>query len=83
MDGTTHIRTFLSFSYMYLLKPGTMVEHVFFLAGWSRDPRPAFLNELKKAIGPKASVLVYYESFEKGQLKETGRGFSRIQRVDR
>ncbi|PKH48007.1 hypothetical protein CVH13_00077, partial [Dehalococcoides mccartyi] len=38
-------------------------------------PRPGFLAELKKDIGLKGSILVYYESFEKTRLKELSVAF--------
>ena len=75
-DGTSPYQNIsFQFSLHVLTKPGTMVEHYSYLADGQDDPRPAFLNELKKAIGPKGSVLVYYESFEKGRLKELAEAF--------
>ena len=31
--------------------------------------------KLKKSIGPKGSILVYYEAFEKSRLKELAKAF--------
>jgi hypothetical protein len=56
-----------------------MVEHYEFLAEGKHDPRPAFLAELKQDIGPKGSILVYYEAFEKSRLKELAKAFPEYQ----
>ena len=63
------------FSLHVLTKPGTMVEHYSYLTDGKDDPRPGFLAELKKSIGPKGSILVYYEAFEKSRLKELAKAF--------
>jgi hypothetical protein len=52
-----------------------MVEHYAYLAEGKDDPRPGFLSELKKSIGPKGSILVYHDAFEKSRLKELSRAF--------
>ncbi|PKH46714.1 hypothetical protein KKB3_00356 [Dehalococcoides mccartyi] len=51
------------------------VKHYSYLAENKGDPRPGFLAELKKDIGLKGSILVYYESFEKTRLKELSVAF--------
>jgi hypothetical protein len=56
-----------------------MVEHYAYLAAGRDDPRPAFLFELKKSIGPKGSILVYYAAFEKSRLKELVGAFPEYQ----
>ncbi|MEK6938574.1 MAG: DUF2779 domain-containing protein [Nanoarchaeota archaeon] len=45
-------------------------KHHSFLALNKDDPRKDFLNALKKAIGPKGSIIVYNQSFEQGRLRE-------------
>ena len=67
------------FSLHVVTKPGTMVEHYDYLAGGKDDPRPGFLADLKKSIGPKGSILVYYEAFEKTRLKELAKAFPEYQ----
>jgi hypothetical protein len=62
-----------------ITKPGAMVEHYEFLAEGKDDPRPAFLAELKRDIGPKGNILVYYEAFEKSRLKELAKAFPEYQ----
>jgi len=44
--------------------------HYDFLAEGDRDPRKELLAALKKHIGKKGSIIVYYELFEKGVLRE-------------
>jgi hypothetical protein len=50
-------------------------EHFEFLAEGKEDPRKKILGELKKVLGTKGSVIVYYQSFEKGRLEELGELF--------
>jgi Rad3-related DNA helicase len=63
------------FSLHVLTKPGAMVEHYSYLADGKDDSRPKFLSELKKALGPKGSIIVYYDAFEKSRLKELAKAF--------
>jgi CRISPR/Cas system-associated exonuclease Cas4 (RecB family) len=51
------------------------VKHFSFIAQGSGDPRKQFIKELKKVLGDKGSILVYYQSFEKGRLEELGNLF--------
>ena len=75
-DGTSPYQNIpFQFSLHVLTKPGAMVEHYSYLADSQEDPRPGFLLELKKYIGPKGSILVYYEAFEKSRLKELVKAF--------
>jgi len=75
-DGTSPYQNVpFQFSLHLLTKPGTMVEHYSYLAEGKDDPRPGFLSELKQSIGPKGSILVYYEAFEKTRLKELAKAF--------
>ncbi len=50
-------------------------EHHDFLAEGLEDPRRKLLSNLKKQIGDKGSVVVYYELFEKGVLRELAESF--------
>jgi|SRR3989338_678569 len=45
-------------------------EHHSFLAQGSIDPRPRFIEELKKVLPSEGSVLVYSQTFEQGRLEE-------------
>lgn len=47
------------------------LKHYSFLAEGSDDPRPTFIEELKKLLGDKGSIIVYNQAFEKRILKET------------
>lgn len=49
--------------------------HYDFLAEGAEDPREELLLNLKKQIGETGSIIVYYESFEKGVLKELAETF--------
>jgi hypothetical protein len=75
-DGTNPYQNIpFQFSLHVLTRPGAMVEHYSYLANGPDDPRPGFLSELKQYIGPKGSILVYYEAFEKSRLKELAKAF--------
>ncbi|MFA5015141.1 MAG: DUF2779 domain-containing protein, partial [Actinomycetota bacterium] len=50
-------------------------EHRDFLAGGPEDPRERLLSDLKKHLGDKGSVVVYYELFEKSVLRELAEAF--------
>ena len=79
-DGTSPYQNIpFQFSLHVVTKPGTMVEHYDYLARGKDDPRPGFLADLKKSIGPKGSILVYYEAFEKTRLKELAKAFPEYQ----
>jgi len=75
-DGTRPYQNVpFQFSVHMVRKPGLEPEHHSYLGDGSIDPRPAFLAELKKTIGPVGSVVVYYEPFEKARLTELARDF--------
>lgn len=50
-------------------------NHFSFLADGKSDPRPDFLNSLKKHIGHCGSVIVYNQKFEEGVLNELSAAF--------
>ena len=50
-------------------------KHHDFLAEGTQDPRKELLLNLKEHLGDKGSILVYYESFEKGVLRELAETF--------
>jgi hypothetical protein len=75
-NGTSpHQNIPFQFSMHILGKPSAEPDHYSYLAEGKDDPRPGFLAELKKAIGTEGSILVYYEAFEKGRLKELAQAF--------
>lgn len=50
-------------------------KHHDFLAEGTHDPREELLLNLKEHLGEEGSILVYYESFEKGVLRELAEAF--------
>jgi len=50
-------------------------KHHDFLAEGLEDPREKLLSNLKKQIGDKGSIVVYYELFEKSVLNELAESF--------
>jgi hypothetical protein len=59
------------FSLHVVKKQGAKPRHISFLADGTKDPRLKFLKALKDNLGDKGSIVVYYESFEKGRIKES------------
>jgi len=51
------------------------LKHYSFIAEGSSDPRKKFIEELKKVLGTEGSIIVYFQSFEKGRLEELGKIF--------
>ena len=58
------------FSVHVIEKSGAKSKHHSFIASGDKDPRLEFARGLKSVIGETGTVLVYYQSFEKGRLKE-------------
>lgn len=58
------------FSLHVLETENSKPKHFEFLASGKEDPRKKFLSELKKVIGNKGTVLVFYQPFEASRLKE-------------
>lgn len=58
------------FSLHLLRKVGTKPEHRKFLAEGRNDPRAEFMRQLKSAIEPAGSIVVFNASFEKGRMNE-------------
>ena len=63
------------FSVHLIEKHGEKAKHFSFIAEGSGDPRKKFIEELKKVLGKKGTILVYFQSFEKGRLEELGNMF--------
>src|SRR3989338_8080299 len=63
------------FSVHVIKKKGEQPKHYSFIAEGAEDPRPKFIEELKKALGIKGNVIVYNQSFEQARLKELGEYF--------
>ena len=51
------------------------VEHFEYLHKGTGDPRPELLKEMKKAFKKEGSIVVYYQSFERGRLLELASAF--------
>jgi hypothetical protein len=63
------------FSLHVLAKPGAKPVHTAWLAEGCDDPRPAFLDVLKSALGPKGDIMAYNMAFEKARLSELAKDF--------
>jgi len=68
------------FSLHIVEKQGEKPEHISFLADGNEDPRLKFLQALKDNLGDKGSIVVYYESFEKGRIKECIESFPKFEK---
>ncbi|MFC1972686.1 DUF2779 domain-containing protein [Chloroflexota bacterium] len=71
-DTRPYQRVPFQFSLHVVRNLGTKPEQYGFLADGTGDPRPAFLTNLKSALGDVGNIIVYNQSFEKGVLKELG-----------
>jgi hypothetical protein len=70
-DGTRPYEQIpFQFSLHIVHKPGDKPEHRKFLAKGRNDPRAEFMQELRKAIEPSGSIVVFNASFEKSRMKE-------------
>ena len=58
------------FSLHVLRTPGAEPEQEMFLADGSGDPRPAFMLQLREAIGRQGSIVAFNAEFEKGRLRD-------------
>ncbi len=70
-DGTRPYQN-IPFQYSLIIKesPKSAVRHTEFLARVFENPMPALLSQLKKDIGVKGSVIVWFASFEMGRNEE-------------
>jgi len=50
-------------------------QHFSFLADGPEDPRPKFLEELRRVLVEEGSIVTYNRSFEKGILEDLGQAF--------
>lgn len=70
-DGTRpHQQVPFQYSLHIKESPTAKVEHREFLATDFKNPVPDLLSQLKRDIGPKGSVIVWFESFEKTRNEE-------------
>ena len=58
------------FSLHVIHKAGMKPEHRKFLAEGRNDPRPEFMLQLKSAVEPSGSIVVFNAAFEKSRMKE-------------
>jgi len=72
-DGTKPYQQ-IPFQYSLTIKetPKAKPKSLEFLARKFENPIPDLLAQLKKDMGPKGSVIVWYSSFEKGRNEEMG-----------
>jgi len=54
---------------------GKKIKHFEFLHDNKEDPREHFLKELKKVLGDKGSIIIFYQSFEINKLKQLAEAF--------
>lgn len=75
-DGTgPYQRIPFQYSIHVLYSNNKEPEHFDFLAKGLEDPRKKLLESLKCHLGNRGSIIVYYEQFEKGVLKELAEAF--------
>lgn len=75
-DGTRPYQAIpFQFSLHVINDPNAQPQHFSFLTESPDDPRPAFLAELKSALGDSGSIIVYNQGFEEGILKELALAF--------
>ncbi|MFC1685600.1 DUF2779 domain-containing protein [Nanoarchaeota archaeon] len=55
-------------------------KHYSFIAEGSKDPRKAFVEELKKVLGTKGDIIVYNQGFEQARIKELAELFPEYQK---
>jgi hypothetical protein len=71
LDGTKPYQQIpFQFSLHIVHKQGEKPEHRKFMAEGKDEPRPEFMRQLKSAIEPCGSIVVFNASFEKTRLKE-------------
>ncbi len=70
-DGTFPYQQ-IPFQYSVHIKdaPGVKIKHLEFLAKKYENPVPELLAQLKRDIGPRGSVIVWFEKFEKTRNSE-------------
>jgi hypothetical protein len=79
-DGTRPYEQIpFQFSLHIVRKAGTKPEHHKFLADGRNDPRADFMRELKSAVEPSGSILVFNAPFEKSRMKECAEIFPEYQ----
>ena len=70
-DGTRPYQQIpFQFSLHIVRKAGAKPEHRKFLAEGRNDPRAEFMRQLKSAVEPVGSILVFNAPFEKSRMKE-------------
>ncbi|MFC1983352.1 DUF2779 domain-containing protein, partial [Chloroflexota bacterium] len=75
-DGTgPYHDTAFQFSLHVVRNDGQEPEHYSYLAGGTDDPRPAFLEALRKVLGSTGSIIVYHQGFEEGILRNLVKAF--------
>jgi hypothetical protein len=65
----------IPFQFSLHVDDGKKVKHFEFLHDSQEDPREKILLEMKKVLGTKGSILVFYQSFEISRLTELAEAF--------
>jgi hypothetical protein len=63
------------FSLHVVNSEGDSPAHYSFLASGTDDPRRSVIEELSRLLGAEGSIIVYFQDFEEGILKELGQAF--------
>lgn len=78
-DGTRPYQQVpFQFSLHVVDAPGEAPRPFAFLAEGDGDPRRAFLDAARAAIGPSGSIVAYYDSFEQDRLVQLGEAFPEL-----
>ncbi|MBT3582648.1 DUF2779 domain-containing protein [Candidatus Woesearchaeota archaeon] len=60
---------------LHIVQENGATEHISFLAEGQSDPRKKFLKALKSSLGTEGSIIVFYQIFEQGLMKELATSF--------
>jgi hypothetical protein len=60
---------------LHIVQEDGKTEHISFLAEGQSDPRKKFIKALKNSLGTEGSIIVFYQTFEQGLMKELARDF--------
>ena len=73
-DGTKPDQQ-IPFQFSLHVDDGKQIKHFEYLHNSQDDPREKFLQEMKKVLGTKGSIIVFNQSFEITRLKELAIAF--------
>jgi hypothetical protein len=58
---------------LHIVQEDGTTEHISFLAQGQSDPRKKFIKALKNSLGTEGSIIVFYQTFEQGLMRELAR----------